>query len=95
MDKIRSFDQLYDDYLVRNVVDCDTEFREHCILEVIEKTNECYPSEVNTDGVAKYIVKVRELEAKVKELERLLEDAKREIGVSQNDFEKSNSKIQD
>ena len=95
LDKIRSFDQLYDDYLVRNVVDCDTEFREHCILEVIEKTNECYPSEVNTDGVAKYIVKVRELEAKVKELERLLEDAKREIGVSQNDFEKSNSKIQD
>ena len=39
LDKIRSFDELYDDYLVRKVVDCDTEFREHCILEVIEKTN--------------------------------------------------------
>lgn len=82
LDKIRSFDQLYDDYLKRNVVDCDTEFREHCILEVIEKTNELYPSEVNSESVAKYIVKVRELEGKIKELERLLEDAKREVGVA-------------
>lgn len=93
LDKIRSFDQLYDDYLKRNVMDCDTEFREHCILEVIEKVNKLYPSEVNTDSVAKYIVKVRELEGKVKELERLLEEAKREVGVFESDLEKSNSKV--
>ena len=95
LDKIRSFDELYDDYLKRNVVDCDTEFREHCILEVIEKTNELYPSEVNSESVAKYIVKVRELEGKIKELERLLEDAKREAGVAQSDFDKFNSKVGD
>ena len=93
LDKIRSFDELYDDYLKRNVVDCDTEFREHCILEVIGKVNELYPSEVNSESVAKYIVKVRELEGKVKELERLLEDAKRENGVLQSDLDKSSSKV--
>lgn len=93
LDKIRSFDELYDDYLKRNVIDCDTEFREHCILEVIGKVNELYPSEVNSESVAKYIVKVRELEGKVKELERLLEDAKRENGVLQSDLGKSSSKV--
>ena len=56
-------------------------------------SNELYPSEVNSESVAKYIVKVRELEGKIKELERLLEDAKRENGILQSDLDKSSSKV--
>ena len=92
LDKIRSFDKLYDDYLIRNVVDCDTEFREHCILEVMDRVNEYYPVEQEIDGLAKYIVKVRELEAKLKEYERVVEDAKREYSILQTSYDSECSK---
>ena len=93
LDKIRSFDQLYDEYLIRNMMDCDTEFRDHCILEVVEKVNGFYPSNADSETLAKYVVKVRELNAKIKELDRVVEDLRRENSGLQSDLDKSNSKV--
>ena len=92
LDKIRSFDQLYDDYLVRNIIDCDPDFRENCILDVLNKVNEFYPCDKSDETLGKYIVKVRELEGKIKELEKVIEDNKREYETLQSNLNKSNSK---
>lgn len=92
LDKIRSFDQLYNDYLVRNIIDCDTDFRENCILDVLGKVNEFYPCDKSDEALVKYVVKVRELEDKIKELDKVIEDSKREYEALQNNLNKSNSK---
>ena len=59
LDKIRSFGNLYEDYLERTGFECETTFRDECIGEVIEMVNTFYPSNNNSESLAKYIVKIK------------------------------------
>ena len=94
LDKIRSFGSLYEDYLERTGLECETTFRDECIGEVIEMVNTFYPSNNDSDSLAKYVFKIKELEEKVKELERIVEDKKREISVLESNLEKANLNMQ-
>ena len=40
----------------------------------MEIINQLYPSNTSSESLAKYVVKIKELEGKIKELERTLEE---------------------
>ena len=94
LDKIRSFGSLYEEYLTRNNARDETEFRSQCLGEVVDLVNKLYPSNNDTDSLAKYVIKVKELEGKIKELERTIEDLNRENGSLQGELEKSKLNVE-
>lgn len=94
LDKIRSFRTLYEEYLTRNELEADVEFRDNCIGEVEEILNKLYPSNIDNDSLAKYIVKVKELEARIKELERTLESVSQDKEILQGELEKANTNLE-
>lgn len=88
LDKIRSFKELYEDYLERTGVE-----RESLLDEYIDSTmntlNELYPSRTNGESVSKYINMVAELNAQIKKLEKELAEAER---MYQNEVTSSTQK---
>lgn len=94
LDKIRSFRTLYEEYLTRNELEADVVFRDNCIGEVEEILNKLYPSNIDNDSLAKYIIKVKELEARIKELERTLESVSQDKEILQGELEKANTNLE-
>ena len=94
LDKIRSFQGLYEDYIARNNVKDDTTFKEQCLGEVMEIVNQLYPSNNSSESLAKYVVKIKELEGRIKELERTLESAKQDNGILQGELDKANLNVE-
>lgn len=94
LDKIRSFNSLYEDYLTRNNMECDNTFKEHCIGEVMEIINRLYPNiNENADSLAKYVLKIKELETKIKELNRTITNLSKDNEVLQKSLDKANSSV--
>lgn len=86
LDKIRSFKEFYDEYLIKNVLDADAD-----VLATIDSTlntvNELYPSETKSESVSKYINQIAELEAQVKKLQRELSEITRVYESLQQSYE--------
>lgn len=70
LDKIRNFNDLYDEYLNRTGFDRDLDFKANCIEKVLKTIDTLYPCEAKSESVAKYINQIEELEARVKKIEK-------------------------
>lgn len=68
LDKIRGFDDLYENYLVISGVEEDLDFKNNYIDGVLEVLNELYPVEDANENVSGYIRTINELEDRVKVL---------------------------
>lgn len=74
LDIIRSFEDLYDEYLNRTNFDIDLEFTDNVIGKVLETVKELYPSKSDgNESVAKYINQIASLEDSLKKVTRELE----------------------
>lgn len=91
LDKIRSFSSLYEEYLTRTGMKCDEVFRDNCVKEVMDVVNKLYPCE--TDSLGKYVLRVKELEGKIRELERTIDSLKLDNNKVQGDLDKANSNL--
>jgi len=69
LNKIRSLDDFYNDYLKRMEIEPDLEF-ENVMKSVLDTVNELYPSENKKEIIIEYINKISELEKNIKEFER-------------------------
>lgn len=94
LDVIRSFEELYDDYLNRNNFDIDLEFTDDVIGQVLKTVNELYPTkEIGGESLGKYINKIAELEDTVKTLTRELAEAKRLYALLEETHAKTSEKL--
>ena len=79
LDKIRSFKEFYDDYLLRNIFDSD----EYIILSLDSISNtvtELYPVDEKHESVSKYLNQIAQLESQIKTLEKDLAEVTRLYG---------------
>ena len=94
LDVIRSFEDLYDDYLNRNNFDIDLEFTDDVIGEVLKTVNELYPTNSNcNESLGKYINQIADLENTVKSLRRELEETQRLYNLLLESSNKNNEKL--
>ncbi len=94
LDIIRSFEDLYDEYLNRTNFDIDLEFTDDVIGQVLSTVNELYPSKSeNSESLGKYINKIAELEATVKKLRKELDEANRLYGLLEESHNKDAEKV--
>lgn len=95
LDIIRSFEDLYDDYLNRNDFDIDLEFTDDVIGQVLSTVNELYPTVgESSESLGKYINQIAELEETVKKLRRELDEANRLYGVLEESHKKDSEKLE-
>ena len=73
IDKIRSFDELYEEYLNRTNQERDLELIDKYIKSLIEVCNDLYPSETNNESVARYVAQITELELTIGKLKKEIE----------------------
>jgi predicted nucleic acid-binding Zn-ribbon protein len=73
IDKIRSFDELYEEYLIRTEQERDLELIDKYIKNLIAVCNELYPTEANTESVARYVAQITELELTISRLKKEIE----------------------
>lgn len=94
LDIIRSFEDLYDEYLNRTNYDIDLEFTDNVIGLVLNTVNELYPSKgENSDSLGKYINRIAELEETLKSLRRELDEANSMYKVLEETHDKISGKL--
>ena len=76
LDQIRSFNDFYDEYLIKSKMNFDQKVIENLAL-LKETLDKLYPPRASEDSVSKYLNKIAELEVKIKQLERDLDEIKR------------------
>lgn len=94
LDKVRSFGDFYEDYLSRNGLEEDVEFRNNSIEEVLKTINELYPTEVEAanESLIKYIERIEELERNIQSLTKELNGITSQYEKMRKSYErKSNS----
>ena len=95
LDIIRSFEDLYDDYLNRNNFDIDLEFTDDVIGQVLKTVNELYPkTSLSNESLGKYINQIAELEELVKKLKRELEETQRLYVILEESNSKNSEKLE-
>lgn len=94
LNKIRSFKNLYEDYLARNGFDEDSDFSNNYLDRVLTVVNDLYPSENNTDTMSKYISRIGELEDQVKKLEQELSGITSEYKRLIKDYDKKSNNLE-
>lgn len=95
LDTIRSFENLYDDYLNRNNFDIDLEFTDNVIGFVLNTVNELYPTKVEaSENLGKYINQIAELEEQVKSLKRELDETTRLYKLLEEDHAKDSLRLE-
>lgn len=95
LDKIRSFGELYDGYVTRTNIAFDETFYNEVIGVVLDKVNELYPTDTNSESVTKYITKIAELEDIIKKLEKEVVNSTNMYNASQKASDKKAEKIDD
>lgn len=96
LDIIRSFEDLYDEYLNRTNFDIDLEFTDDVIGQVLSTVNELYPPKSEgSESLGKYINQIAELEETVKRLRRELEEANRLYSLLEDSHKKSEVKLEE
>lgn len=73
IDMMRSFEEFYSEYLIRNNLTKDEVFYNECIVPVLEKVNKSYPMESKDESVGKYVSRIVELEEQIKKLNKELD----------------------
>lgn len=94
LDKIRSFKELYDDYLNRTSFENDEDISNY-IDGVLKVVNKLYPTEVKNESVTKYINKVDELQRQIKKLEKEIIDASKKYNSLQSSYKEKCDKADD
>lgn len=94
LDKIRSFSNLYEDYLERSQTEKDEELIIPYMNSLLENINSLYPNETNTDSLSKYVTIVAELKNEIKRLTRELEEAQKLNEINSKTIEEKHSRIQ-
>ena len=95
IDKIRSFEDFYDEYLNRTNFDIDLEFTDVYLASLLEKVNELYPSEMVSESVLYYLNQIELLKEEIAALKRDLEYQKdlyisleKSVKTKEKEFEK-------
>jgi len=83
LDKIRNFGNFYNEYLERTGINCDEEFRDNCLGDVLNTVNKLYPNSNTLESSTKYINQIAELESQISQLKRDLERTQKLYEVSQ------------
>ena len=76
LDKIRSFKEFYEEYLIRNVFDSDDDIMV-TLDSITETVNELYPQDKKSESVSKYINQIAELQLEIKGLQKELAEVTR------------------
>ncbi len=74
LDKIRNFEEYYDDYLNRTGFDIDLEFTEGYLASLINAVNTWYPTDEKNESVVQYLNEIEELRVKLSNLNREYEN---------------------
>lgn len=93
LDKIRSFDELYHEYLKRTNQELDEGLYNEHIKPLMELIEELYPSKSN-DSVAKYITQINELETEIKRLKKELNSLEKQLTTSQKTIDQKQQRIE-
>ena len=94
LDIIRSFEDLYDDYLNRNNYDIDIEFTDNVIGRVLDTINKLYPTKSgDNESLGKYINQIADLEEMIKKLKRELEENNRLYDLLDDNYKKDKDRL--
>jgi len=74
LDKIRSLQQFYEEYLEKTNQQQDDEFKDGCISSVLKTVNSLYPCDFQSESMAKYFNQITELKKQVKNLKKQFEE---------------------
>ena len=92
IDKIKSFKEYYNDYLIRMNQEQDLEFVGNIDI-VLEKINKLYPTIEKSESVIKYINKIEELTKNLNELKKKYEELKDLYDTLESSYNKKNSQV--
>lgn len=70
LDKIRSFEEYYDEYLNRTNNDIDLEFTDGYLASLLKVVNELYPKEEKNESVVQYLNEIADLKEQLSVLTR-------------------------
>ena len=88
LDKIRSFKELYDEYINRTGEEIDKEFNDEFLTSILKTIDKLYPDKLKKDSVGSYINKIATLEEELKKLTKKLN----EINILYNDLKDNYTK---
>ena len=70
LDKIRSFEEYYDEYLNRTNNDIDLEFTDGYLASLLKVVNELYPKEEKSESVVQYLNEIADLKEQLRTLKK-------------------------
>jgi len=94
LEKIRSFGDLYKEYLSRTNSKIDNDFNDNCIGCVLNKVNELYPCEEKSESSSKYINEIQALNDEIKKLKKELEKINKNYVNLQATYNKEHNNIE-
>ena len=94
LDKIRSFDEFYQDYLKRTNQEVDEGLYEVHIKPLMELVEKLYPSKTQNESVTKYITQINELENEIKRLEKELASTEKQLTSSKRTVDQKQQRIE-
>lgn len=93
LDKIRSFDEYYSEYLARTGNCFDEVFSNESLVVVANTINELYPCEKHDESLVIYLNKIDELEEIIKDLKKQLRELNKKNNSLQKDYEKEKDEL--
>lgn len=93
LDKIRSFDEFYHEYLRRTNQELDEGLYNEHIKPLMELIERLYPAK-NNESVSKYITQINELENEIKRLKKELNSLEKQLSSSQKTIDQKQQRIE-
>lgn len=93
LDKIRNFEDFYNDYLSRNGLEIDESFNNGCIGVVLKTVNELFPAKIENETIIKYIENNSRLENAVEDLKKKLTNITKRYDVLQDSYNQKINRI--
>lgn len=93
LDKIRNFENFYEEYLEKTGNKLDEEFKEKCLGSIVAAVNELYPCE-QTESMTRYINQIKELNGNIKGLKKQLSELNKQYELLQTASNQKTDKIE-
>lgn len=94
LNKIRSFNELYENYINKNGIEPDEYLRDNYIKVCVERVNKLYPKEIDSELLAKYVEEIEALKRQIKDLTLELTQLDRENQNLKGDYDEKCSKLE-
>lgn len=93
LDRIRSLEEYYDEFLERTKSKNDPDFRSNYLHSLLKKVEELYPEEKKSESVVEYLKEIDNLKQKLNTLNKRFESLTKSYEALKKDYEKKSQSL--